>query len=56
MGSSASSVLGKQKLPGKYAHMASLSHLLAFLSGFIRQQHETCGRAHFIWPSAAVTA
>jgi hypothetical protein len=50
-GSSASSVLGKQKPRGKHAHIALLSHLLAFLSGSIRQQHGTCGRASFIWPS-----
>jgi hypothetical protein len=44
IGSSASSVLGKQKLRGKHAPMASLSHLLAWLSGSICQQHGTCGR------------
>ncbi len=37
-GSSASFVLGKQKLHGKHAQMASLSHLLALLLGSIRQQ------------------
>jgi hypothetical protein len=31
-------VLGKQKLHSKHAQMASLSHLLALLSGSIRQQ------------------
>jgi hypothetical protein len=44
MSSSASFVLGKQKLHGKHAQMASLSHLLVLLSGSIRQQHGTCGR------------
>ena len=38
MGSSASFVPGKQKLHSKHAQMASLSHLLALLSGSIRQQ------------------
>ena len=48
-GSSASLVLGEQKSNSKYAHMASLGHLLKSLSGFIRQQHEACGRTlHFI--------
>jgi hypothetical protein len=36
-GSSASFVLGKQKLHGKQAQMAPLSHMLALLSGSIRQ-------------------
>jgi hypothetical protein len=50
-GSSTGFVLGKQKLHGKQAQMASLSHLLVLLSGSIRQQHGICGRTSFIWPS-----
>jgi hypothetical protein len=50
-GSSASFVLGEQKSHSKHAHMASLGHLLTSLSGSIRQQHETCGRATVMWPS-----
>jgi hypothetical protein len=44
-GSSASSVLDEQKPRGEHMQTASLSHLLALLSGYIRQQHATCGRA-----------
>ena len=53
--SSASFVLGEQKPRGKHAHMESLSHLLALLSGSIRQQHGTCGRATVMWPSPGLS-